>query len=350
MSGMTIAFIIVILAIAGSIVFFSIKPKKKRRTDSIYTDALNAMIRNDRKTALSLLRDVVRHDSNHVDAYLQLGNILRETHPQQALKIHQSLTVRPNLSKTMKIDIHQALALDYQLLGRLPLAKRETEQILKIERRNLIATEFLLSIAVSERNWTEASTYAKVFQRITNTQDKQQLAQFQVYEGMDKLEQGDRNGARSSFKKALKIAPDFGEPNRHLGDLLEDERDLVKAIEHWEKYATLSPNGAKGVFNKIETALFDLGRFGEVENFYRRILEKDPANLEALSKLANVMEEKGDRQTGLELVDNALARNESSLHIRLMKLKLSLTLKPPHELAHQIDTLRTLIAEIEKEH
>lgn len=347
MTGLTILFILLIIAAAAGIVFVTMKPKKKLKTDTIYTDALNAMVSNDKKTAISLLKEVVRNNSDHIDAYMQLGNILRDIHPEQALKIHQSLTVRPNLSKSRKVDIHMALALDYQKLGLFPQSRREAEIMMNLDRRNLEATEFLLSIAVKERNWPLAAKYAKSVQRINSTQDKDQLAQFQMYDGLDSLDQGDRNAALSHFKRAVKISPNFGESYLHIGNVYESDRDLIKAIEYWEKYAMLSPSNAKKVFNKIESALFDLGRFSEVENFYNRILEKDSANLEALAKLANVLEEKGDRQAALSLVDSALMKNQSSLEIRLMKLKLSLSVKQPHELANQVDELRSLVSDSE---
>ena len=99
---------------AGAWLFFLYKPQKSPRTDNLYTEALNAMVRMDKAKAVRLLRDVVKQDSDHVDAYLQLGNILRVDNPQQAAKIHQTLTVRPNLSIELQVDIHQALALDYK--------------------------------------------------------------------------------------------------------------------------------------------------------------------------------------------------------------------------------------------
>ncbi|MBT5440295.1 MAG: hypothetical protein HOK88_03095, partial [Candidatus Marinimicrobia bacterium] len=85
--------IILILVIIGGLTFFYIQPKQQAKTESIYTDALNAMVRGDKRTALKHLRDVVKQDTNHVDAYLQMGDILREEgNALAAIKIHQSLT------------------------------------------------------------------------------------------------------------------------------------------------------------------------------------------------------------------------------------------------------------------
>ena len=66
--------------------------------------ALNAMLMSDKSKAITLLSDIVKNDSEHINAYLQLGNLLREDDPDRATKIHQMLTVRQNLSKETKVS------------------------------------------------------------------------------------------------------------------------------------------------------------------------------------------------------------------------------------------------------
>ena len=346
-STLLIAVIILIAAGIAAAVYF--RPKKPRRFESLYTDALNAIVRGDSKTALKLLRNVVKQDTNHIDAYLQMGEILREQgHAQQALKIHQSLTVRPNLDNDVKIDIHRSLALDFLSFDNFIKAKQEAEFILKIEKKNTWALEFLLNIAERERDWILAAKLAKDIQKIKQQQDPSKLAQFQVFEGLDKLSKDDRNGALHCFQKALEIDPNYGQAHRRLGDFYAENRDLIKAIEHWEQFALLDPDNAGNIFSKIETALYDLGRYSEVEKFYKRMLDQNPGNLNALAHMANVLEEKGERQQALDLVDSAMEKFDNSVHTRLMKLKLSLTVAPPHELSQQIDKIINLLTDEKK--
>ena len=73
---------------------------------------------------------------------------------------------------------------------------------MRVDRRNLWALEFLLEIAEKERTWAQAVKLIKMIQKIRNIQDKSQLGKFQVYEGMDKLEGGDRKGAFAALKKS----------------------------------------------------------------------------------------------------------------------------------------------------
>ena len=153
---------------AGIFLYFSpFRAAKKPKTDTLFTEALNAMVRGDKGRAVRLLRDVVKQDSDHIRAYLQLGNIMRDDHPQQAIKIHQSLTVRPNLSSELRVDIHRALANDYEQVGQNVKAKKEAEQVLTFEKRNLWALQFLVRIAETNQNWDEAASWTKQMQKVT---------------------------------------------------------------------------------------------------------------------------------------------------------------------------------------
>ena len=55
-------------------------------------DALNAMLLSDKRKAINLLSNLVKNDSENVNAYLQLGNLLRDEDTERAIKIHQMLS------------------------------------------------------------------------------------------------------------------------------------------------------------------------------------------------------------------------------------------------------------------
>ena len=330
---------ILVIAIGTSLFFYyKKKPLIKNNSNKLYTEALNMLVRGDSQNAIRLLRDVVKQDTNHLDAYLQLGDILREEgNSQNAIKIHQSLTVRPGLDDKLQIQIHQSLAKDYLSLNEISLAKKEAEMILNIDKKEFWATEFLLDLAEKSHDWAQAAHLIKTLD--SNNSDITRLARFKVYEGMGKFENDDRKGAEQCFNKAIEIAPNFGLPHLYLGNLFSENRNLVKALEHWEQYALLDLKNGSSIYSKIESALFDLGRFSEVEKFYQRALKNNPKNLDALAKIANVLEEKGERQKALDLVEDALSQHQDSIKLRLMKLKLSIQYASPPQLSQQIDKM-----------
>ena len=330
----------ILVIVIGTSLFFYYKKKPliKNNSNKLYTEALNMLVRGDSQNAIRLLRDVVKQDTNHLDAYLQLGDILRdEGNSQNAIKIHQSLTVRPGLDDKLQIQIHQSLAKDYLSLNEISLAKKEAEMILNIDKKEFWATEFLLDLAEKSHDWAQAAHLIKTLD--SNNSDITRLARFKVYEGMGKFENDDRKGAEQCFNKAIEIAPNFGLPHLYLGNLFSENRNLVKALEHWEQYALLDLKNGSSIYSKIESALFDLGRFSEVEKFYQRALKNNPRNLDALAKIANVLEEKGERQKALDLVEDALSQHQDSIKLRLMKLKLSIQYASPPQLSQQIDKM-----------
>ena len=100
-----------------------------------------------------------------------------------------------------------------------------------------------------------------------------------------------------------------------------------------------APKDSHIVFDSFETALFDLGRYSEVEKFYRKVLDNNSKDLNAGLRLANVLNEKGENKAALELIENFMKTSNPSALLLLMKLKLSLSTKTPAELGHFIDEI-----------
>ena len=340
MNSYYIIFAVVVFAIAVVVSIFSkYKPNKQKKTDFLYTDALNAMLRADKLKAILLLKNIVKQDSDHVDAYLQLGSILRDDNPQRALKIHQMLTVRPNLEKSIRIEIYKALAMDYECIGDLKRSKNEAEQIFTIDKQNQWALSFLLNLGEKINDWDYAEDKAKRLQKITGNYDDEELAKYLVYRSKEKINNKEYTAAELLLNKAIKQTPEFGLPYKYLGEIKMANRDLVKAVEYWEKFVNLSPKDSHKIFDSMESALFDLGRYSEVEKFYRKVLENDLVNVAATLRLANVLNEKGEDQAAIKLIDGLINSGNTKISILLMKLKLSLLIQTPAELGHQIDTI-----------
>ncbi|OUX32116.1 MAG: hypothetical protein CBE24_03845 [bacterium TMED264] len=270
---------------------------------------------------------------------MQLGNILRKGNTDQAIKIHQSLTVRPNLISEQKVEIHKALAKDYIEIGYTKNAIEEAKKILFIEKRNLWSLKFLIRTSEDNQDWEEAALWSKHLQKISGKKEINDLSRFDIYKGLDCMRNGKIEDAKSFFKTAIRKSPDNSKAYKFLGDLYEKNRDLVKALENWQVYAIKNKKSGVDVYHKIESALFDLGRYSEVENFYQKLINLDKSNLEAVIKLANVLEEKGETTAALNLIENSTDKNNKDIRADLMKLKLIISTATPIEFGHQIDAI-----------
>ena len=67
-----IIFFVSILLASIILFYFILKPANKKKTNSAYLDALNAMLLSDKKKAIKLLSNVVKNDSNHINAICSL--------------------------------------------------------------------------------------------------------------------------------------------------------------------------------------------------------------------------------------------------------------------------------------
>ena len=136
-------FQLLIPVIVGGILLFlwvwSGKRKRlKKSLSSPYTEALSALINGEKIKAMNKLREVVKHDTDNLDAYLKLGDIYREYGKYlQALRVHQSLTVRKGLTNYQKLSIWKSLLQDYRLLKEWDKAIKHSEMITELDKNNM---------------------------------------------------------------------------------------------------------------------------------------------------------------------------------------------------------------------
>ena len=110
------------------------------------------------------MRDVVKQDTSHIDAYLQIGNILREEgNVEGAIKIHRSLTMRPNLSKDIQRQIHKSLAIDYFKLGNIPKSKEEALIVLKADKKIFGVNDFCSKLAKLKKTGKKQHNSQKLY-------------------------------------------------------------------------------------------------------------------------------------------------------------------------------------------
>ena len=94
--------------------------------------------------------------------------------------------------------------------------------------------------------------------------------------------------AKGFYNKAISTDESFADAYLYLGNLAEDEGNFDEAVTQWTTFAEKSAGGGRQIYGRLEKALFELGRFGETEEFYRELSEKDSSNMDAFSGLINV--------------------------------------------------------------
>ena len=129
---------IIIVFILSLIIFLLVSNRSKNiPTDAeAFNNALKALVNGEKDKAYHLLREIISKDSNNIDAFLLLGDLVREKDVNQAIKIHQTVILRPHISQSKKIEAHTALSKDFIKNGNISRAEEELNNILSMDSSN----------------------------------------------------------------------------------------------------------------------------------------------------------------------------------------------------------------------
>jgi len=155
--------LVILLMILGTIIGRR-KSETKPKTP-LYTQALNHILQGEYSTAVKELKSIIEKDTNHIDAYIKLGNILRKTGKiKPAVKVHQALLYRQDINKLQKLEIMRNLVLDYIDLDEKGIALSVALNILDVEKKNLWALEKIWHLYrdLKKQNiWKKYSNFGK---------------------------------------------------------------------------------------------------------------------------------------------------------------------------------------------
>ena len=291
----------------------------------MYNQALKAIIDNNHEKAFKILKNIIAKDSNNTEAYLLLGNLLRDRDIDKATKIHQTIIVRPKLSKELKVQIHQALGLDYLELGNTIRAEDEFKKMLDIDSKNKWSLGMLKNIATENKSWNDALEYEKKLIKYYPEIKKRDESKLNYFVAMDYKDKGNEKNYLYYLKKSIKSDHVYSESYLELSSHYIDNTDL--AMEYLILFSKANPSGSVTAFKKIENLLFDEKRFDDVESLYKKILEDD-FNSYAFNRLVDIYLEKNEKDEAVELIEKFMPKfdyhsksSNKSYVIRLNRIK-----------------------------
>lgn len=297
--------IIILVGAAAYYFFYYKKREQKKAPDQSYLLGLRFMAEGDRRRAIEQFKQTVREDSTNIDAYIKLGDILREEGLfNNAIRIHNDLTMRADLTDTHKPVVYLSLARDYWQAGKFDQAR---VYFSKLAKNNLLkekAIPFLVQYYEDSRQYEAAYDILKNSARRNEPAVQKKLALYKVFAGLKLVEEKQEKNARILFKEALKHDGECAAAHACLGDsyIREDRPD--EAINVWTEYCERCPSQAYLLFSRLERAWFEKGIYLKNEELYSRILEKDPDNIHALLALSTMYRKKGEYAAAIKLIED----------------------------------------------
>ncbi|HBZ01385.1 MAG TPA: hypothetical protein DEO84_08725, partial [candidate division Zixibacteria bacterium] len=272
-----------------------------------YVDGLRYLTAGDEHTAFIKFRQAVDQDTGNIDAYLKMGDIFRNRNLiDKALQIHRELKLRRNVPSELIVEIEKSLAQDYIKAGMKEKAFEILERMSKNGGSKIWATERLLDLYARDRKWREAcELYQDVFRKGSRANDSM-LASFKLMMGLDLHQVEEYHKARLLYKEALSLNKTNPLPYLYIAESYLSEKRVDDGLDFLKRLCEEVPKYAYYTFPLIEETLFQLGRYGEVEDIYRNILNQDSTNVPTKVALAGILEKKGEFSAAESLLKSVL--------------------------------------------
>ncbi|MFQ5648873.1 MAG: tetratricopeptide repeat protein [bacterium] len=298
MEATVILLFIILSALAALIALLLFKKKPESPVDEAaldYAEGLNLLLCGKKDEALKKLRQTVAKDSQNIDAYLKIGDILRELgQVERAINVHKYLTVRSGLSLKQQQNILHSLAEDYRAAQQFDKALNVINKVLEQDRHVLWALEMKLALYEAKEDWPRAFQTYKDLRQKNGELKNDRLALYKVQEGLKLLKSQHEKEAQSRFKDAIKIAPNCPPGYIYLADSYIKEERKSDALSVLKQFVEKVPSQSFLAFERIKELLYEGGVYGEIENLYLDIIKTQPDNLMARLALAENYEKKGE--------------------------------------------------------
>ncbi len=312
-----------VLLISIVLIMFRKRPKHKQSIQAEYISGLRAMIEDDLDEALARLRNVVRRDTDYIDAYILIGNIFREKKMfENAVKVHRDLLVRPNLSPEQHKAILTGLVLDYKLNNQPKWALSTCDKILEIDKKNQQARDIKLGLYEDMGDWQGAFDILKKNSSLEKSEKNARLAAYKVEQGLQLADLKEEHNARVRFREAIKQDSSFFAAYQQIVLSYIRENREKDALKELKRLIQTVPDYADIAIHQFEQLLYDMGEFDEIENFYKQILQNNPKLSAAALALAEIYEKKGELVTASEYARRVLQHDPQNANVILFLIQI----------------------------
>lgn len=315
------AILIIIFSILLVVWYFRERTTKSEKKSDTFISGLKAIIMGDRAKAIRILREVASADTNNFDAYLILGDLLREEgNPKIALKIHKNLSIRANIDDLQKARALKSVALDYWAFSDF----ENSANALK-KAKTLVQDKWIDNLLIE--NYEKLGLWNEALELLTKYPGKDLekskiLALYKVMAGNKVAETRDFHHARILFKEAIKLNPDCKSAYMRIGDAYYAENRTDDAVEWWTKFTDKFPKIAWVAFERLERAAYDQGDFGRMIAFYANFSIKNPDIPEVFIALAELYKRMGRIDDAIGVLQNLSTEQTIETEIKLLNLLL----------------------------
>ncbi|AIJ06560.1 MULTISPECIES: lipopolysaccharide assembly protein LapB [Edwardsiella] len=280
------------------------KQQEANRLSREYVTGVNFLLSNQQDKAVELFLDMLKEDSNTVEAHLTLGNLFRSRgEVDRAIRIHQSLMESASLSFEQRLLAVQQLGRDYMAAGLYDRAEEMFSQLVDEADFRVSALQQLLLIHQATSDWHKAIDAAEKLVRLGKDQQRSEIAHFYCELALQAMGSDDLDRAQSLLKKAAAADKGCARVSIMRGRVFQALGEPAKAVAAFSQVLEQDKAFVSEVLPLMETCYQALEQPEPWHDFLRRCVDED-AGASAELMLGQVIE----AQEGLEAAQVYVSR------------------------------------------
>lgn len=289
-------------------------PERTRRPH--YLLGLNYLVSDQPGAAIRELSRAVREETDAVEAYLALGNLLRENgQTERAIDVHKSLLHRKDLSDWERLQVLFSLGLDFKKAGLIDRAERTFREVAQRDPDHLASLRCLQQIQEELGSWEEATRLERRIRRAEDGASSDRLPALEC-EWARSLESTEPATARERYEVALSLRPDYAPGHLGLARLDLAEGRVEAAVDHLERVIVAGPPWALAALEPLSRACRRRQDDGPLERACDAVLEREPRAWRAHLMRARVQMRREETEAAHRSLELALGERPGSLAVQ----------------------------------
>lgn len=254
------------------------KPELKNQLSREYVMGLNYLLNEQPDKAVDIFIKLLEVDSETVETHLALGSLFRRRgEVDRAIRIHQNLIARPQLSVSQRKEALMALAQDYMSAGVFDRAERIFIEVVELGGTpDANSLRGLLAIYQQEKAWEKALDTLKKLELATGNSMNAQAAHYYCEMGNQAIEMGAQDKAYAVIKQALVIDKQSVRASLMLAELEMLHGRYKPAVRALKRVSAQDPEFLTEIIEPLLTASAKLNAMDECISYLENVLSDHP--------------------------------------------------------------------------
>ncbi|MCK9488126.1 MAG: lipopolysaccharide assembly protein LapB [Xanthomonadales bacterium] len=274
------------------------------RLSSGYFRGLSHLLNEEPDKAIEVFLSIAELDQEAVETQLALGSLFRRRgEVGRAIRLHQDLLKRDNLSKAQKTAALFELGEDYLRAGLLDRSEALFSDLVAADIETAEALRKLVTIYEAERDWPRAIDHAERLEQLTGRPQGTVIAHYRCELAERARSRGQLQIAQDELEQALKADPNCARAEILAAGMAMEQGDVTRAVRTFERAARVDMDVLPLLLDALMAGYEQLGDNDRARQFLTEMCARYPGIAPVLALSRHIARDQGE-----EAAETYLAR------------------------------------------